>query len=236
MWITKQFKSFHKRLQSSSKQGPFHVDTHLSQRLESGDWLSLCRISTMPMSRNLSWRSWEPKRLKLPGYWERDADKLLSFSLTGVLHSSPFSPLAHHPPPMQLDPLHAWTLSLTGLCTSRPSFLKPTPGSAAGLISPQPIKIKVRFFQYGSRPSVIGPSSVASSRTFPQHRGGQSRPTIKRSCLPLFLSSSALLLPPCTSCLLVCTTDSSSFIPVGSTFQLDQDLEAWLCLPGIQVV
>lgn len=38
----------------------FCLHTHLSHRLGSEDWLSLCRISTTPMSRSLSWRSCEP--------------------------------------------------------------------------------------------------------------------------------------------------------------------------------
>lgn len=64
------------------KARPFHIHTHLSQRFESGDWLSLCRISTMPMSRNLSWRSCEPKRLK-PGYWDMtQANALFDVQLT----------------------------------------------------------------------------------------------------------------------------------------------------------
>lgn len=33
---------------------------HLSQRLGSEAWVSLCRISTKPISLSLSWRSWEP--------------------------------------------------------------------------------------------------------------------------------------------------------------------------------
>lgn len=34
--------------------------TYLSHRFGSDDWLNLCRISTIPMSRSLSWRSCEP--------------------------------------------------------------------------------------------------------------------------------------------------------------------------------
>lgn len=38
----------------------FFICTHLSHRFGSDDWLNLCRISTIPMSRSLSWRSCEP--------------------------------------------------------------------------------------------------------------------------------------------------------------------------------
>lgn len=41
---------------------------HLSLRLASDAWLSLCKMSTKPISLSLSWRSWEPDSKVKEGY------------------------------------------------------------------------------------------------------------------------------------------------------------------------
>lgn len=83
-WVTKTAQPFHNRMEGTRTQA-FSVDTHLSQRFESADWLSLCRISTIPMSRNLSWRSCEPKTLTLLDYWNHDAGHCSTLALAESL-------------------------------------------------------------------------------------------------------------------------------------------------------
>lgn len=117
-WLTgllKQLKPFTTELRGAQSKA-LYVNTHLSQRFESGDWLSLCRISTMPMSRNLSWRSWEPKRLKLLGYWTWCRPPLSS-RFTRVTHSNPSIPCLPH----GAGVLHARTFS------QPPSYLASLP-------------------------------------------------------------------------------------------------------------
>ena len=61
LWLTKQFKLFQQRIQHP-KARTFNFDTHLSQRFESGDWLSfiICGIFMMHSLRmsegNRIWR------------------------------------------------------------------------------------------------------------------------------------------------------------------------------------
>lgn len=44
------------------------AEAHLSLRLASDAWLSLCKMSTKPISLSLSWRSWEPDSKVKEGY------------------------------------------------------------------------------------------------------------------------------------------------------------------------
>lgn len=147
------------------------------------------------MSRNLSWRSCEPRRLKLSGYWEHDPGSCSAWYTINNLELYQ-SPLLCHPSiplsPVKLDPLMLRTSNnvLTGLSAPWPSFLQYILGSANRLISPWTI---------GSRSdSSVGHKALCHwphLHLFCLDITSQALPTPDRSYFP----PSILFQPPLTS-------------------------------------
>lgn len=172
------------------------------------------------MSRNLSWRSCEPKRLKLTGYWGHDPGNCSPWCTINNLehYQGPLLPTLPSPSsPMKLDCLMLGSSNniLTGLSAPWPSFLQSILGSADRLISPWTI---------GSRSDSSAWHKALCHwphlHIFCLDISSQALPTPDRSYFS-FCSlppSSDLPALPAASCL---ACGSSNFILLCPIFQLD---------------